>query len=62
MAIIRTISSVAILFWGVVTLLIGLVSMNLNWVGIGAILMVIALPFLAGLPAAAKYLYPPAEG
>jgi hypothetical protein len=62
MAIIRTISSVAILFWGVVTLLIGLVSMNLNWVGIGAILMVIGLPFLAGLPAAAKYLYPPAEG
>ena len=47
MAIIRTISSVAILFWGLVTLLIGLVSMNLNWVGIGAILMVIGLPFLA---------------
>jgi len=62
MAIIRTISSVAILFWGLVTLLIGLVSMNLNWVGIGAILMVIGLPFLAGLPAAAKYLYPSAEG
>ncbi len=62
MAIIRSITSVAILAWGLMTLLIGLVAMNPNWLGIGAILIVVGLPFLAGLPAAEKYLYPPAEG
>jgi hypothetical protein len=62
MAIIRSIASVAILAWGLMTLLIGLVAFNPSWIGIGAILIVVGLPFLAGLPAAAKYLYPPAEG
>lgn len=62
MVIIRSLASVAILLWGLLTLLIGLAAMNLNWIGIGVILLVIGLPFLAGLPAAAKRLYPPAEG
>lgn len=62
MVLIRTFTSVAILAWGLMTLLIGLVAFNLTWIGIGGILMLVGLPFLAGLPAAAKYLYPPAEG
>lgn len=62
MAILRTITSVSILVWGLATLLIGLAAGNLDWIGIGVLLAVIGLPFLAGLPAAAKYLYPSAEG
>jgi len=62
MEILRTITSVSILAWGVATLLIGLASFSLEWIGIGGVLIVVGLPFLAGLPVAAKYLYPPAEG
>ncbi|MFP6665052.1 MAG: hypothetical protein VCC00_12670 [Deltaproteobacteria bacterium] len=61
MVIIRTIASVAILVWGLLTLLIGVSAMNPSWIGIGAILSIVGLPFLAGLPMAAKYLYPSAE-
>jgi hypothetical protein len=62
MVIVRTIASVAILGWGALTLLIGLTAMNLTWIGIGLVLSVVGIPFLAGLPMAAKRLYPPAEG
>ncbi len=62
MVLIRTIASVAILFWGLVTLLIGVVAMNPSWIGIGIVLSIVGIPFLAGLPMAAKRLYPSAEG
>lgn len=61
MGIIRSLTAVAILFWGIATLLIGLAAMNVSWIAIGLILSVVGLPFLAGLPMAQKLLYPPAE-
>ena len=62
MGLIRSFTSVSILVWGVLTLLIGLAAMNITWIMIGLVLSAVGLPFLAGLPMAQKRLYPPAEG
>ena len=62
MGIIRSFTSVSILVWGILTLVIGLAAMNITWIMIGLVLSAVGLPFLAGLPMAQKRLYPPAEG
>ncbi len=58
----RWLASVGILLWGVLVVLLGIVTPNLVWIMIGLVILAVGVPFLAALPFAARRLYPPAEG
>ncbi len=58
----RWLASVGILLWGALVVLLGVLTPNLVWIAIGLVILTVGVPFLAGLPLAARRLYPPAEG
>lgn len=58
----RFVASLAISLWGVGMLVIGLVNGVFLWIVLGLVIVAVGLPFLAGHPWAASWLYPSRGG
>jgi len=58
----RFVASLAISLWGLGMLVIGLINGVPLWIVLGVVIMGVGLPFFAGLPWAAAWLYPTRGG